>query len=336
MCDVRFLPQALVLQRSLERAATSYRLRVLCMDTASERCLGGLPRVETVPLAQLEEHDPALAASRGERSRQEYCWTATPAFCRFALERAGEGDVLVWVDADLDFLRDPRELVDELGDGSVLLTPHEYFRSYPTAASAAYLTERWGRFNGGAIGFRNDKHGRAAAELWRSRTLDWCHDRVEPGRFGNQLHLADFPDRFAGTRILRVPGGGLGPWNAGRYRIARNGDGLTADGRPVVFYHHQSLRLYRRPARLRAVRLPSNVFPVQGSIVGRTNPRYGMPREERNLIWRPYIRRLAGALADLDGSASLDELKLERLREDAGHLLRIGYGRVRQRLRAAA
>jgi hypothetical protein len=329
MCDRAFLPQALVLHRSLERHAPDFRLRVLCVDETSERALDGRAGVETVPLAELEQHDPELTALRNERNRAEYCWTATPAFCRMALEDARETKPLLWVDADVEFHRDPGALIDELGDGSLLLTPHTYYRAHPTAALPDWLTDRWGRFNGGTLAFRADEQGRAAIGLWRSRSLEWCYDRVEPGRYGNQLHLVDFPARFDATRVLRVPGGGLGPWNAGQFRIARNGAGITADDRPVTFYHHQSLRLYRRPRRLRALPLPSNMFALPGGLVARTNPQYAMSSAERNLIWRPYLDRLAEAIED----PSFEELTLAELRDDGRLRFGIARGRVGHRLR---
>jgi hypothetical protein len=341
MCDLRFLPQALVLHRSLERHSPSVRLRVLCLDGASERMLADAwLRVETVSLGELEASDPELAGLKRDRTWREYCWTATPAFCRREVDRVGESDVVVWVDADLEFLRDPHALLDELGDGSILLTPHEYYRTHPMAATAGELSECWGRFNGGAIAFRGDDQGRAAAELWRRRSIEWCHDRREPGRYGNQLHLVDFPQRFTGARILRIPGGGLGPWNAAQYQVARNGAGIVAEGLPVTFYHHQSLRLYRLPAYLRPLPLPGNVFQLPRSLVGRINPRYKLSRPERNLIWRPYLDRLAEATAEVahlaNGSASdsqVDVLTLERLLEDCQRRLEIRTGFVRRRLR---
>jgi hypothetical protein len=337
MCDQRFLPQALVLQRSLERHAAPFRLRILCMDAASERALTGAPLTgtEAVSLAELEEFDPALAALREERSWGEFCWTSTPSFCCLGLETA-EQDVVLWVDADLEFLRDPRALLEELGDGSILLTPHNYYRTYPGAAPGTYLTERWGRFNGGTIAFRRDDQGRAAVALWRSRTIEWCHDRLEPGRFGNQLHLVDFPARFKATRVLSVPGGGLGPWNSGQYGIATNGAEITAEGFPVTFYHHQSLRLYRRPAWLRPFALPSNMFVLPGrrDLVARVNPRYRIPRAERRLIWRPYLRRLAEAAGELaDGRLGtdpvFDRLAFVHIRSDAERRLRIRAASIR-------
>jgi hypothetical protein len=339
MCDLRFLPQALVLHRSLERHGGDFRLRVLCLDeeTGDWLARASLGGVETIPLASLEARDPGLAVVRSSRTWHEYCWTATPVACHLALQGLRDDHVLLWVDADLEFLRDPRTLLDELGDGSILLTPHEYYRTDPTSESAAFLTETWGRFNGGTVAFRRDDQGLAAAALWRSRSLRWCHNRLEPGRFGNQLHLVDFPDRFAGTRILRVPGGGIGPWNAGRYRIASNGHGVTADGRPVTFYHHQSLRLHRRPRRLRWLPLPSNVFRLpglDGGLVGRTNPRYRISREDRRLVWDPYVRRLSEAVADVDGDgAAYDDLRAGQVRRDAERRLRIGAARVRHGMR---
>jgi len=344
MCDLRFLPQALVLHRSLERHSPSVRLRVLCLDAASERMLAdaSLNRVETVSLAELEGYDPELAGLKRDRTWREYCWTATPAFCRHELDRKGEDDVVLWADADLEFLRDPHALLDELGDGSILLTPHEYYRTHPTAATGGELAESWGRFNGGAIAFRGDDQGRAAAGLWRLRSIDWCHDRREPGRYGNQLHLVDFPQGFAGTRILRVPGGGLGPWNAAQYRVARTGGGIVADGLPVTFYHHQSLRLHRLPAYLRPLPLPANIFQLPWRLVGHINPRYMLSRSERKLIWRPYLGRLAEASADVaqlaNGSGSdlqHDDLRLERLLEDCRRRLEIRTGFIRRRVRNA-
>jgi hypothetical protein len=332
MCDLGFLPQALVLQRSIERHSQSVRLRVLCLDAATERVLAtaSLNRVELLSLAELEESDRELAAVKRDRTRREYCWTATPAFCRLALDRAGEGDVVLWVDADLQFLRDPHTLLDDLGDGSILVTPHEYYRTYSTAAPASYLTESWGRFNGGTVAFRCDEQGRSAAALWRSRSIEWCHDRLEAGRYGNQKHLVDFPERFSGARVLRVPGGGLGPWNAARYRIESDGKGIVAEGLPVTFYHHQSLRLYRIPPHLRPLPLPSNIFRLPGGAVGRINPRYRISPAERRLIWRPYVDRLAEATADViqlangsDSHRQAEVIKLGLLLRDTGRRLQL-------------
>jgi hypothetical protein len=303
MTDLRFLPQSLTLHRSLVTHATRFKLTVLCMDAASHRflCRQNLPQVRLLELAELERADPALAATRSRGTWTEYCWTVTPALCCHVLERATGGAPIVWIDADIEFLRDPALLVDELADGSVLLTPHRFHRAYPTAAPAAYLTAHYGRFNGGTLVFRHDEQGLAAARLWRTRTLAWCHDRCEPGRYGNQLHLDDFPQRFSRARVLSVPGGILGPWNGGRFRVRGSVEGASADGRPVLAYHYQSLRLgHSRPGAGR--RLSPNVFALPGTalrVEARAQPHYRLSHSERERFWRPHAIRLGQAVSQV-------------------------------------
>ena len=301
MSDLRFLPQTLTLHRSLTVHARSFRLTILCMDAASLRYLRrrNLEHVELLDLGELERADPSLASTRSRGTWTEYCWTVTPALCCHVLDRVAPGTVVSWVDADIEFVRDPALLANELGDGSVLLTPHRYHRAYPTSAPAAYLAERYGRFNGGTVAFRHDEQGLEAAQLWRRRTLDWCRDRCEPGRYGNQLHLDDFPQRFSGARVLAVPGGVVGPWNGGRFRVGGSHEGPQANGRPVLAYHFQSLRLgHARPAPARW--LSPNVFalPADGAALeARARPHYRLSGRERRTFWRPHLQRLAEAVS---------------------------------------
>jgi hypothetical protein len=303
MSDLRFLPQLLTLHRSLVRRGGQFHLSVLATDAASAAFLRARrpAGIEVLELAALERTDPELAATRRDRTWTEYCWTTTPSLCRDQLERAPSGATVIWVDADVEFLRDPGCLSRALGDGSILLTPHRYNRAYPSAALASELTALYGRFNGGTIVFRRDEQGIAAADLWRRRTLQWCFDRCEPGRYGNQLHLEDFPERFSGTRVLDVPGGVLGPWNGGRFRIRSSPAGPLADGRPVLAYHYQSLRLHHPRPRV-ARQLSPNVFPLAtptAKLEACAQPHYRLSRRERRLLWRPHATRLAAAVEEV-------------------------------------
>lgn len=302
MTDLRFLPQTLNLHRSLVAHAARFRMTVLCMDRPSLGFLRGrgLAEVKLVELSELERADPAFGASKDGRSWTEYCWTATPAFCAHALERSPTGEALAWIDADVEFMRDPSALLDELGGGSILLTPHRYQRAYPVAAPAYELTAKYGRFNGGTITFRHDADGLEAVRLWRERTIGWCREACEPGRYGNQLHLDDFPQRFTSARVLGVPGSVLGPWNGGGFRVRGAGGGPTADGRPVIAYHYQSLRLGHRRGAL-ALRLSPNVFGVPSplSLEARAESHYRLSISERRLFWHPHVRRLGQAVAEV-------------------------------------
>lgn len=302
MTDLGFLPQTLTLYRSLVAHAGQVKLTVLCMDAESRAYLVDrrLAGIEVLELRDLERADRDVAARRAQRTWREYCWTVIPALCHHALRSASAGDVVMWVDADVEFLRDPAVLLDDLGDGSFLLTPHCYNRAYPISAPDWELTARFGRFNGGTIAFRRDRAGMAAARLWRDRSLEWCFDRCEPGRFGNQLHLDDFARR-PGARLVAVPGGVLGPWNGGRYRIRAGRHSPTADGRPVIAYHYQSVRL-GRASRWLGRQLPPNVFVLPGirpPLQARAEPHYRLSLAEQHLFWRSYARRLGPAVGEV-------------------------------------
>jgi SAM-dependent methyltransferase len=297
--DVNYLPRGLVTHRSLRAVVPDARLRVLCMDIETKRVLDGLrePGVEAVALAELEAHDPSLAAVKGDRSRAEYCWTSTPALCRYLFDREPELEELSYIDADLMFWLSPEPLFEELGDDSVLIVPHRY-----TPQWAAQETTH-GIYNVEWLTFRRDERGLAVLNWWRERCIEWCYARPEDGKFGDQKYLDDWPKRFDGIHVLRHPGGGLAPWNVPRHRLARDGESMTVDGAPLVFFHFHSLSLHRPDARLRALAaLDLPLGPrLDGGVAWTTN--YPVGASDREWIWRPYLRRLLSASDEVGRSA---------------------------------
>jgi SAM-dependent methyltransferase len=289
--DVEYLPRGLVTLRSLRAVLPDARLRVLCMDIETKRVLDDLrePGVEPLALAELEVHDPALAAVKGDRSRAEYCWTSTPVLCRYVFDREPELEELTYVDADLMFWSSPEPLFDELGDDSVLIVPHRYAPQW-----AAQETTH-GVYNVEWLTFRNGERGLTVLDWWRERCLEWCYAQPEDGKFGDQKYLDDWPERFDGVHVLHHPGGGLAPWNVPRHRLERDGTSVTVDGAPLVFFHFHSLALHRPDARVRALAaLDLPLGPrVDEGVAWTTN--YPVGAIEREWIWRPYLRRLLAA-----------------------------------------
>jgi hypothetical protein len=159
-----------------------------------------------------------------------------------------------------------------------------------------------GIYNVGWVSFRNDETGRSALEWWRERCLEWCFDRIEPDRFGDQKYLDDWPERFDGVRVSAIDAAGLAPWNEKRYRLSMGDrDCVHVDGAPLIFYHHAGLRVYRgeAPSARIAQWLPRfivNHRPVRllWSITLRTPPQHVI-----ELLWKPYVARLAQAVEEL-------------------------------------
>jgi SAM-dependent methyltransferase len=287
--DVNYLPRGLVLYRSLAEECTDFRLRVFCMDEDVKQLLDrlALPRLVPISLAELEAHDPALLAVKPTRTQVEYCWTATPAICLHALEREPELDQITYLDADLMFFADPAPLFDELAGDSVLIVPHRY------APRWRHSEETSGRFNVQFLTFKRDERGLAVLRWWHDRCIEWCYARVEDGKMGDQKYLDDWPDRFTGVHVLEHPGGGLAPWNVGRYELGRRNGDVFVDGRPLIFYHYHSLRLLppTPPVRAAAALLRGYSFRNGPAPVVWTTS-YPTSEPERHLIWEPYLEAL--------------------------------------------
>jgi hypothetical protein len=278
--DSGYLFKALALYDSLERHCERFHLTALCVDEEAERLLRllTLPSMSVLPLAELESGDAALAATKADRNRFEYCCTATPALPLHLLKTRPELDEITYLDADLFFFSDPEPLFAEMGEASVLITPHRfpnYLRHY----------EANGIFNVQFMTFRRDERGLAALRWWHDRCVEWCYLRLEDGKFADQKYLDDWPDRFEGVHVLRHPGGGLAPWNIDRHRLSCEDGRVLVDGEPLVFFHFHRVRMR-----------------VDGGYDWRA-PGYLGLGAAREVVYRPYL-------------AALDEAKREVRRVD--------------------
>jgi hypothetical protein len=274
--DSNYLTKAVAMYRSLERNAGEFHLTAFAFDEDAERILGelGLEHMTVVPLRELEAHDPALLSTKGDRTPVEYCWTATPALPRFMLETRPELDEITYIDADLLFFSTPEVLFEEMGDDSVLITPHRY-------ASEHVDDLINGVYNVQFMVFRRDDRGLEALHWWHDRCIEWCYYRLEDGKLGDQKYLDDWPERFEGIHVLQHLGGGLAPWNASAYDVSVRDGRVEVDGQPLVFYHYHRVRL-REEGR-------HDWHP----------PGYPLPRKTSRIVYGPYLEALENALEDI-------------------------------------
>jgi hypothetical protein len=270
--DSNYLFKALALYESLERHCPSFRLTAFCFDDEVAGLLGrlSLPQLEVVSLEELESFDDALAAVKRDRTRYEYYCTSTPSLPLFLFETRQELDEITYLDADLFFYGDPQPLFDELGGGSILVIPHRfppYLRHF----------ELNGVYNVEFLTFRRDRNGLACLRWWRERCLEWCHFRLEDGKFADQKYLDEWPTRFEGVHVLRHKGGGLAPWNVALYDVRTENARVLVDEDPLVFFHFHRVRLLR-----------------DGRYDWRA-PGYVIPEQARRLVYEPYFAALDAA-----------------------------------------
>ena len=232
LCDYRFLPKALALHASLLDHCTDFRLSIVALDEECHRTLRQLtlPSVSVIGLGDIEAEFPDLLVAKCNRSQVEYYYTLSPAVCRYTLARVSEEDILTYLDADMFFFASPGRVFDALDGASIGITPHRHSRSW-------YQARKTGEFNVGWVSFRNDDNGRACLAWWYERCVEWCYQRCESGKYADQGYLDEFPNRFAGVRVLDDPGVNLAPWNLARYRVTQSGGRVLVDGVPLVCFH---------------------------------------------------------------------------------------------------
>jgi hypothetical protein len=187
------------------------------------------------------------------------------------------------------FFSSPAPLFSELGDDSTQIVPHRY------APKHRHFEDTSGIYNVEWVTFRREQHGLEALDWWHARCLEWCYNRLEDGKFGDQKYLDDWPQRFRGVNVLRHIGGGVAPWNVANYTLSER-DGLPCvDDTPIVFYHCHSLRLFRRSARYAGGQVLNRLRSVDsGRVLWR--PAYAPSAAEERLIWDPYLDAIDRAL----------------------------------------
>jgi hypothetical protein len=300
--DSGYLARGLVMIESLREVSPSLPIDVVCMDVEARRLLLRLELrgVRVIGIEELEAYDSDLRLVRHERTLAEYCWTAKPSLCRFLFERHPDATEIVYADADLMFFHDPQALLAELHDGSALVVPHR-------APSHEDWERSRGAYNAGFVAFRRSPEASAILQSWREQCLEWCFDRVEPGRFCDQMYLDEWPRRFRGVRILGNIGGGLAPWNESGHRLSmRRGFVWLDDAVPLVFFHFQSLAVYHglvgSLVRLGLLSRRFHSVPGHGSLSWSVWASYPVSYDAEEHVYAPYVSKLAAVarrLADL-------------------------------------
>jgi glycosyltransferase involved in cell wall biosynthesis len=291
--NLPFLLRGITLYRSLARVVPEFRLYVACMDEESESVLRALqlPGLETISESDLHTYDPPLAELQS-RPVADYCKSVKPSLCLHLLER--ESDLVTFLDADLMFFSDPAPMFDELGEDSILLMP---MRRGPR--NREEKNERFGAYNSGTVSFRRDDTGLETLRWWRGKILE---GRAEDNPLLDQPFIKDWPDRFPGVHVVEYLGCGVAPWNVYQYELEPGEWAPLVNGVPIVFYHYfgfkafHSVNAFHRTGFLSE---PSRFSEGALSLSWQRQTIDGAAAGEEELIWIPYVREVARALADV-------------------------------------
>jgi len=270
--NANYLSRGVLMYHSLQRHCKNFHLYVYAFDDKTYDYLSqaNYPNLTVISLKQFE--DPELLRIKPTRSAGEYCWTCSSSTILYSIEKYNL-DNCTYIDADMCFYSDPKVLVDEMGDNSVLITEHRYTSSYDQSAiSGKYCVQ--------FVTFKNTPEGMKVLKWWRDACIDWCYGYVEDGKFGDQKYLDTWTRDFKGVHELKHLGGGLAPWNMQQYAFTK--EGKTIQGKELssgeifeaVFFHFHGLKLF------------------SNDMVSLTGENYEMNREAIDIFFRPYVKEL--------------------------------------------
>ena len=207
--NMGFLPQGLTLYRSMQRHLKAFKLWVVCMDTDCFNALHALNLPNIKPINFLSFESEAYRCLRGERTVAEYCWTINPLNPHLVFAKDSSIEQVTYVDADLWFLRSPESIFQEFSNSrkSVLVTEHAYLPQYDQSSSSGIFCAQWISFVRG--------RSEPLRKWWEEQCFQWCFNRSEDGKFGDQKYMENWPILFPDlVHSLSNPKLILAPWNA--------------------------------------------------------------------------------------------------------------------------
>jgi len=170
-----------------------------------------LEKTQIISLNQLEKKYSELIEAKTKRNFKEYFWTTTPFVIDYVLSCYGVDNV-TYVDADCYFFNSPAILIDSIPQDKVVsLSPHNFSQEYQhfEITSGKYCVE--------FLTFKNCLDAKKVLNWWKESCANWCHDRFEDGKFGDQKYLENFKNISSNCFDLEHLGQGIAPWNSSQY-----------------------------------------------------------------------------------------------------------------------
>tara|TARA_B100001059_G_scaffold72202_1_gene69337 strand:- start:6620 stop:7582 length:963 start_codon:yes stop_codon:yes gene_type:complete len=254
--DKNYIPHGLTLLESLKNTTEDFLLHITCMDNYTFDYLSkiNLTNVKLYKIQDVESNIKGLSQAKISRNNVEYFFTCSPATCKNILIKNPNINSITYLDSDLYFFSSPKVIFDEIKNSSIAIIEHKFH----------WITKRqikYGRFNVGWVNFKNDHEGNSCLDLWLKDCLNWCYQKVEENRFGDQKYLDKWPKLFKNLKIIENIGANAAIWNVKNYNWSFRDNKIYINKTQLVFYHFANIYQidkYRFNTNLSRVLMPLN------------------------------------------------------------------------------
>ncbi|WP_226666200.1 putative nucleotide-diphospho-sugar transferase [Metabacillus litoralis] len=232
-----YIFKVLALYESIKKYSNEFYLFVCCIDEVTYSIFSKLS-LENLILGKSEDfEDNKLKKVKKSRKTNEYCWTLKAPLMEYLLESYNLPSI-IYLDGDLFFFSSPEPIFKEWGEKSIYLCPQR---------DLDWVEEKYGKFQAGLVGFKNDHNGREALKWWREKCIEWCFKESSQNRFGDQKYLDDLARFFPKVKISSHLGVDAAPWNTiynNDYEITKKEDRPYIENDPLIVFHFACLSIY--------------------------------------------------------------------------------------------
>lgn len=243
--DSGYLDKGLVLYNSMMRTMKKFKLYIFAFDRKSYDVLKAMNLKNVIVIFIDNICDEEMWKVRSERTDAEFCWTCSPIVIEHVLVQYKE-KWCTYVDADCFFFSNPAPVFREmLKQGkSVGIVEHRFKRDYDYQKNLKKFGKYCIQFNT----FLNNKDGRMVLSNWKRQCLEWCYNRYEKGKFGDQAYLNSWMKEYDCVYEVPDEGVGVAPWNINNYALKRENKRFVIrriDNNKkynLILYHFQAIK----------------------------------------------------------------------------------------------
>lgn len=215
---------------SLIRNLSGEKINILCLDNFSYNFFSK-KKYKNLKIFFLEDlkSEVNINSIRSSRSDLEFIFTLKPIFLHFIFMKIKSNSILIYLDADIYFLKSVNYLKKKLKLNSIFLTEHNFSKNNEAK-------KIFGKYNAGFVAFKKDLNGYKALKWWKKKCIYRCQFKATSHYFADQKYLNIFPKKFKKVLVLNKDIFNIAPWNFDN--LKKNHLNLLK----IVFFHFQGLR----------------------------------------------------------------------------------------------
>jgi hypothetical protein len=232
VCNIAYLPRALVLARSLKRYE-SRRLKIILFDRKTALSIPA-DDAEIIWIEDLAV--PRLYELAFMYDIIEFSTSLKPFI---ALKLLDSHPAVIFLDPDTCLFHSMRSILEDVRKHSIVLTPH-YTTPQPNQPSESDLgMMRFGSFNLGFFAVKKSGQALAFLQWWSVRSVEYGFMESQFGLSTDQKWVSIAPCFFQDMHISFNLGYNVAPWNTFEREISRtaNGSYLINGQYPLIFFH---------------------------------------------------------------------------------------------------